>query len=195
MWLKGSTSSVQLPYRRPSQVESVLSSSNSHMASPNGALGQALDTMSGPSKAEAAAFVSNHSPDPQDLLPGLCLLTERWLERVRVISALSLWHAVLAAVAEPFAHILQCWYRCCPACVINPSSTSLYSCMHQLPVGQSMSFITHTASCQRPRPLPLRYSSLCRLHSSRSDRLTMPAMHLWSITFRYSACITPSGKM
>ncbi|KAL3148377.1 hypothetical protein ABBQ38_013833 [Trebouxia sp. C0009 RCD-2024] len=88
--------------RRPSQVESVLSSSNSHMASPNGALGQALDTMSGPSKAEAAAFVSNHSPDPQDLLPGLCLLTERWLERVAFLAFRQVDHASNASLVDYF---------------------------------------------------------------------------------------------
>ena len=49
-------------------------------------MGQALDTSTGPSRAEAAAFVSNHSPDPQDLLPGLCLLTERWLHRVSAVN-------------------------------------------------------------------------------------------------------------
>ena len=52
-------------------------------------MGQALDKLSGPSKAEAAAFVSNHSPEPQDLLPGLCLLTERWLEKVSSAPALA----------------------------------------------------------------------------------------------------------
>lgn len=45
-------------------------------------MGKAVDGATGPSRAEAAAFVSNHSPEPQDLLPGLCLLTERWLPRV-----------------------------------------------------------------------------------------------------------------
>ena len=54
-------------------------------------MGQALDSLSGPSKAEAAAFVSNHSPDPQDLLPGLCLLTERWLERVSKAAPETQW--------------------------------------------------------------------------------------------------------
>lgn len=45
-------------------------------------MGKAVDGATGPTRAEAAAFVSNHSPEPQDLLPGLCLLTERWLPRV-----------------------------------------------------------------------------------------------------------------
>ncbi|DBB13664.1 TPA: hypothetical protein ACH3X3_000683 [Trebouxia sp. C0006] len=61
---------------------SVLSQSAGQTASSEAVMGQALDTSTGPSRAEAAAFVSNHSPDPQDLLPGLCLLTERWLHRV-----------------------------------------------------------------------------------------------------------------
>ena len=52
-------------------------------------MGHALDEATGPSKAEAAAFVCNHSPDPQDLLPGLCLLTERWLHRVSRLPALA----------------------------------------------------------------------------------------------------------
>lgn len=61
-------------------------------------MGQALDKLAGPSKAEAAAFVSNHSPDPQDLLPGLCLLTERWLEKVSSAPALAAKHLVALCI-------------------------------------------------------------------------------------------------
>ena len=95
--------SVPWPHRRPSQTGTVLSPSNSQSSSPSGAMGQALDKLSGPSKAEAAAFVSNHSPDPHDLLPGLCLLTEKWLEKVR-------WAAALAAstcLSSKFSHCTQ----------------------------------------------------------------------------------------
>ncbi len=73
----------QTAYSNPG---SVLSQSAGQSASSEAVMGQALDTSTGPSRAEAAAFVSNHSPDPQDLLPGLCLLTERWLHRVSAVS-------------------------------------------------------------------------------------------------------------
>ena len=73
---------------RPPQTapNSALSRTDSTLASSPVSLGQAMDRVPSPSKAEAAAFVSRHSPDPSDLLPGLCLLTERWLQRVRCSS-------------------------------------------------------------------------------------------------------------
>ena len=54
-----------------------------HHPDANEGMGQPLDQVMGPIRSEAAAFVTMHSPDSQDLLPGLCLLTEKWLYRVR----------------------------------------------------------------------------------------------------------------
>ena len=92
-------------YRRASQAGSVLSPCDNSSAGVSGAMGQALDSMSGPSRAEAAAFVSNHSPEPHDLLPGLCLLTERWLERVSKLSCQSV------VVTTAAAYVLEALLR------------------------------------------------------------------------------------
>lgn len=68
-------------------------------------MGQPLDQVMGPIRAEAAVFVTMHSPDSQDLLPGLCLLTEKWLHRVSIPAVACKTGAVL---------VHACWRGYCP---------------------------------------------------------------------------------
>ena len=74
------------PAASTSTSNGVASRGDNGMFAPSGGRSPAWGAASSlPPRHEALSFIRAHSDDPEDLLPGLCLFIEQWLDQVGAV--------------------------------------------------------------------------------------------------------------